>query len=171
MKQLDNLNFITATKMLFDEPSKKKKFGLDFHLVQLFFACLPSLAVYLVAQYARSEMRKMDAQLEKKKKEEEAKENKIEQIAAAEKMAEKDQLVEVKNRIEKLEEVVKEIAVVSKIQSNPIINDKKKLSTSQSGDIQSSSGTTTSIVKKQVSESKSDELKPSLNQEKKNESS
>nr|GEV81306.1 60S ribosomal protein L7-2-like [Tanacetum cinerariifolium] len=43
---------------------------LDFHLVQLFFVCLPSLAVYLVAQYARHEMKKMDAQLEKMKIEE-----------------------------------------------------------------------------------------------------
>uniref|UniRef100_A0A7N2LN91 Uncharacterized protein n=1 Tax=Quercus lobata TaxID=97700 RepID=A0A7N2LN91_QUELO len=34
---------------------------IDFHLVQLFFACMPSLAVYLVAQYARYDMRKMEA--------------------------------------------------------------------------------------------------------------
>ncbi|KAK9152758.1 hypothetical protein Sjap_000238 [Stephania japonica] len=60
-KQLENLDFITATKILFTEPPKKKKFGLDFHLVQLFFACMPSLAVYLVAQYARYEIRKMEA--------------------------------------------------------------------------------------------------------------
>ncbi|KAF5793132.1 hypothetical protein HanXRQr2_Chr09g0414011 [Helianthus annuus] len=37
------------------------KLWLDFHLVQLFFVCLPSLDVYLVAQYARHEMKKMDA--------------------------------------------------------------------------------------------------------------
>ncbi|KAI8544222.1 hypothetical protein RHMOL_Rhmol08G0279100 [Rhododendron molle] len=34
---------------------------IDFHLVQFFFACMPSLAVYLVAQYARYEMRRMEA--------------------------------------------------------------------------------------------------------------
>ncbi|PIN18666.1 hypothetical protein CDL12_08654 [Handroanthus impetiginosus] len=60
-RALDNLDFMKAAKILFSDPPKKKKFGLDFHLVQLFFVCLPSLAVYLVAQYARSEMRKMDA--------------------------------------------------------------------------------------------------------------
>ncbi|KAL3639815.1 hypothetical protein CASFOL_014783 [Castilleja foliolosa] len=61
-KALNNLDFMTAAKILFsDSPMKKKKFGLDFHLVQLLLVCLPSLAVYLVAQYARSEMRKMDA--------------------------------------------------------------------------------------------------------------
>ncbi|PPR98086.1 hypothetical protein GOBAR_AA22574 [Gossypium barbadense] len=82
-RQLDNLDFLTAAKILFTHPPKKKKFGLDFHLVQLFFACMPSLAVSLVAsgtapqiaesgqrrwhvslvaQYARYEMRKMEAQ-------------------------------------------------------------------------------------------------------------
>lgn len=60
-RQLENLNFKSATKILFTTPPKRKKFGLDFHLVQLFFACLPSLAVYLVAQYARSEIRRMEA--------------------------------------------------------------------------------------------------------------
>ncbi|KAJ6961683.1 hypothetical protein NC652_000581 [Populus alba x Populus x berolinensis] len=49
-RQLDNLDFMKAAKILFTDPPKKKKFGLDFHLVQLFFTCLPSLAVYLVAQ-------------------------------------------------------------------------------------------------------------------------
>ncbi|XP_047942579.1 uncharacterized protein LOC125189336 [Salvia hispanica] len=52
-KALEDLDFVKAAKILFSDPPKKKKFGLDFHLVQLFFACLPSLAVYLVAQYAR----------------------------------------------------------------------------------------------------------------------
>ncbi|KAJ6934276.1 hypothetical protein NC651_009345 [Populus alba x Populus x berolinensis] len=60
-RQLDNLDFMKAAKILFSDPPKKKKFGIDFHLVQLFFTCLPSLAVYLVAQYARHEMKKMDA--------------------------------------------------------------------------------------------------------------
>ncbi|KAH9310660.1 hypothetical protein KI387_025695, partial [Taxus chinensis] len=57
----DKLDFITASKILFSPPSKPKKFGFDFHLVQFFFACMPSLAVYLVAQYARYDIRKMEA--------------------------------------------------------------------------------------------------------------
>ncbi|CAH1444185.1 unnamed protein product [Lactuca virosa] len=56
----------------------KEQDRLDFHLVQLFFVCLPSLAVYLVAQYARDEMKKMDAELEKR------------QIEEAKKMKEKE---------------------------------------------------------------------------------
>ncbi|KAG5008781.1 hypothetical protein JHK87_017296 [Glycine soja] len=59
-RQLENLDMVTAAKMLFSDPPKKRKFGFDFHLVQFFFACLPSVAVYLVAQYARYEMRKME---------------------------------------------------------------------------------------------------------------
>ncbi|KAF5178934.1 stress response NST1-like protein, partial [Thalictrum thalictroides] len=42
-KQLDKLDFMTAAKILFTTPPKKKKFGLDFHLVQLFFCCMPPL--------------------------------------------------------------------------------------------------------------------------------
>nr|DAD27349.1 TPA_asm: hypothetical protein HUJ06_028817 [Nelumbo nucifera] len=60
-RELEKLDFMTAAKILFTTPPKKKKFGLDFHLVQLFFACMPSLAVYLVAQYARYEIRRMEA--------------------------------------------------------------------------------------------------------------
>ncbi|THU71848.1 hypothetical protein C4D60_Mb04t05850 [Musa balbisiana] len=72
-RRLENLDFMTAAKILFTNPPKRKKFGLDFHLVQLFFACLPSLAVYLVAQYARYEIRRMEAELEDKKKQDEEK--------------------------------------------------------------------------------------------------
>nr|XP_027125068.1 uncharacterized protein LOC113741674 isoform X2 [Coffea arabica] len=89
---------------------------LDFHLVQLFFACLPSLAVYLVAQYARSEMRRMDAELEvKKKAEEEAKAT--EKAAEEQEMTSDPQLLAVKVRLDKLEETVKEIVVESKKKS------------------------------------------------------
>ncbi|KAJ6944196.1 hypothetical protein NC652_009570 [Populus alba x Populus x berolinensis] len=44
-RQLDNLDFMKAAKILFSDPPKKKKFGIDFHLVQLFFTCLPSLGI------------------------------------------------------------------------------------------------------------------------------
>eukprot|EP00258_Populus_trichocarpa_P000818 XP_002299267.2 stress response protein NST1 isoform X2 [Populus trichocarpa] len=116
-RQLDNLDFMKAAKFLFTDPPKKKKFGLDFHLVQLFFICLPSLAVYLVAQYARHEMKKMDAELEKKKKEEEEKAKEEELKAIEEKAQSESELLEVKERLSKLEEVVKEIAVESRKQS------------------------------------------------------
>ncbi|XP_050232254.1 uncharacterized protein LOC126680971 [Mercurialis annua] len=114
-RQLDNLDFMTATKILFNEPPKQKKFGLDFHLVQLFFVCLPSLAVYLVAQYARKEMKKMDAELEVMKKSEEEKAKELEEKAIKEREAKAHpELLEVKGRLDKLEEAIKEIAVESK---------------------------------------------------------
>ncbi|XP_011034508.1 PREDICTED: stress response protein NST1-like [Populus euphratica] len=115
--QLDNLDFMKAAKIVFTDPPKKKKFGLDFHLVQLFFTCLPSLAVYLVAQYARHEMKKMDAELEKKKKEEEEKAKEEELKAIEEKAQSESELLEVKEKLGKLEEVVKEIAVESRKRS------------------------------------------------------
>lgn len=118
-KQLDNLNFMTAAKIAFSAP--KKKFGLDFHLVQLFFVCLPSVAVYLTAQYARYEMRRMEGELEvKKKAEEEAKAKELLLKAAEEQESRSDpELREVKARLGKLEEAIKEIAVIgSKKQSD-----------------------------------------------------
>ncbi|XP_074375665.1 uncharacterized protein LOC141717472 isoform X3 [Apium graveolens] len=110
-KQLDNLDFMTAAKIAFSAP--KKKFGLDFHLVQLFFVCLPSLAVYLTAQYARYEIRRMEGELEvKKKAEEEAKEKELLLKAAEEQESKSDpELREVKARLGKLEEAIKEIVV------------------------------------------------------------
>ncbi|KAF3967129.1 hypothetical protein CMV_008842 [Castanea mollissima] len=117
-KQLDKLDFVTAAKMLFTDPPKKKKFGFDFHLVQFFFACMPSLAVYLVAQYARYDIRKMEAELEQKKKQEEEKKAKeMELNATEEKEAGSDsELLEVKVRLDKLEEAIKEIVVETKKQ-------------------------------------------------------
>ncbi|KAG8379739.1 hypothetical protein BUALT_Bualt07G0120700 [Buddleja alternifolia] len=118
-RALSNLDFMTAAKILFTDPPKKKQFGLDFHLVQLFFVCLPSLAVYLVAQYARSEMKKMDAELERKKQTEfEAQAKEMELKAAEEKAAKASnpELLEVKERLDKLEVTVKEIMVESKNQ-------------------------------------------------------
>lgn len=54
-----------ATDILFSEAPKEKKFGWDFHLWQFFVACLPSFAVYLTAQYARREMRRMEEERER----------------------------------------------------------------------------------------------------------
>lgn len=120
-KELDNLNFMKAAKILFSDPPKKKKFGLDFHLVQFFFACLPSLAVYLVAQYARYDMRRMEAENElKKKAEEEAagKAKEIEETSELEKEELSDKkLLDLKARLDKLEETVKAMVVESKKES------------------------------------------------------
>lgn len=135
-RQLDNLDFTKAARILFTDPQKKKKFGLDFHLVQLFFTCLPSLAVYLVALYARHEMKKMDAELEKKKKEEEEKAKEEELKAIEEKAQSESELVEVKERLGKLEEAVEEIAVESRKRSGG------------------------SVTKTQVQEDSSETLKP-----------
>eukprot|EP00262_Sarcandra_glabra_P015758 TRINITY_DN4941_c0_g1_i1.p1 TRINITY_DN4941_c0_g1~~TRINITY_DN4941_c0_g1_i1.p1 ORF type:complete len:232 (-),score=52.79 TRINITY_DN4941_c0_g1_i1:64-759(-) len=116
-RQLEKLDFMTATKMLFTAPPSKKKFGLDFHLVQFFFACMPSLAVYLVAQYARYEIRRMEAEVEMKKRvaEEEEKAKKMDSDSTEE--GSDSKLSEVKARLEALEEVVKEIVDESKKQS------------------------------------------------------
>lgn len=119
-RQLDKLDFMTAAKILFTTPPKNKKFGIDFHLVQFFFACMPSLAVYLVAQYARYEMRRMEAEQEvKKKAEEEAKAKEDELNAAEGKESVTDpELLQVKVRLDKLEETLKEIVVESKKQQD-----------------------------------------------------
>ncbi|PKU80017.1 hypothetical protein MA16_Dca014382 [Dendrobium catenatum] len=106
-RELQNLNFKSAAKILFTKPPKGKK--LDFHLVQLFFACLPSLAVYLVAQYARSEIRRMEAEVEKKKKETEEKERVKDAEVTPTKEEPNKELSEVKTRLDALEEAVKEI--------------------------------------------------------------
>ncbi|CAK8574579.1 unnamed protein product [Lathyrus sativus] len=135
-RQLENLDMMTAIKILFTDPPKKRKFGFDFHLVQFFFACMPSLAVYLVAQYARYEIRTMEAEVEqkrKKKEEEEAKEREKElELNPPEEKEANPLLSEVNERLDKLEETVKEIAVVTKKQSrsnteaNQITGDEKE---------------------------------------------
>ncbi|XP_021859615.2 uncharacterized protein [Spinacia oleracea] len=116
-RDLDNLNFMKAAKILFSAPAKKKTFGLDFHLVQLLFALMPSLAVYLVAQYARYDIKKMEAELElKKKADEKQKAKEMEAAAVLEKEAESanPELLMVKERLEALEETLKDIVVETK---------------------------------------------------------
>lgn len=117
-RDLDKLDFMKAAKILFSDSPNKKKFGLDFHLVQLFFALMPSLAVYLVAQYARHDIKKMEAELEEKRKaEEKEKAKEKEKLAKEEKEQGSDQeLVKVMERLEALEETVNEIAVETKKQ-------------------------------------------------------
>ncbi|KAH9621259.1 hypothetical protein KSS87_004370 [Heliosperma pusillum] len=120
-RDLDKLDFMKAAKILFSStPPKTKKFGLDFHLVQLFFALMPSFAVYLVAKYSRYEMKRMEAELEvKKKAEEEVKAKQVEAAAADEKEPETDsELLKVKERLEALEETIKEIAEETKKRSS-----------------------------------------------------
>lgn len=160
-RQLENLDMMTAAKILFTDPPKKKKFGFDFHLVQFFFACLPSLAVYLVAQYARYEMRKMEVEVEQKKKqreEEEAKEKEKEmELNPPEEKEEKSDphLSEVKVRLDKLEEAVKEIVVETKKQSssnlakNQVTGDEKKhLNSSATRDTSTPDSASNKVVEK-----------------------
>ncbi|GLT74952.1 hypothetical protein SLA2020_467140 [Shorea laevis] len=170
-RQLDNLNFMTAAKILFTDPPKKKKFGLDFHLVQLFFACLPSLAVYLVAQYARYEIRRMEAELEQKKKqEEEEKAKESEQSATEEKEADSNpELSEVKVRLEKLEEAVKEIVGESRKEAAGNVtknqqhgNESKRLAIGEPSDSKSKSEPSRSLEQDQLIKQKSTEQSPSL---------
>ncbi|KAI3867979.1 hypothetical protein MKX03_035195 [Papaver bracteatum] len=117
-RQLENLDFMTAAKMLFADPPKKKAFGLDFHLVQFFFCCLPSVAVYMVAQYARYEIRRMEAEVEVKKKKDEGEEKAKGLEANASKESEEaayaGELLKVKDRLEALEEAFKEIVIEKK---------------------------------------------------------
>ncbi|RDX95338.1 hypothetical protein CR513_22156, partial [Mucuna pruriens] len=128
-RQLENLDMMTAAKILFTDPPQKKKFGYPF---------LFPLPVYLVAQYARYEIRTMEVEVEQKRKqkeEEEAKEKEKEmELNPPEEKEEKSgpQLSEVKVRLEKLEEAVKEIVAETKKQSssnlakNQVIDDEKK---------------------------------------------
>ncbi|TVU42353.1 hypothetical protein EJB05_08754 [Eragrostis curvula] len=99
----------TAANILFTVPPKRKEFGLDFHLVQLFFVCMPSLAVYLVAQYARREIKRMEAEAEEKRKKDEEveKQKQLEEESAKEDADTK--LSKVLIRLDTLEGVVKEI--------------------------------------------------------------
>ncbi|KAE8690438.1 deSI-like protein [Hibiscus syriacus] len=167
-RQLDNLNFMTAAKILFTQPPKKKKFGIDFHLVQLFFACMPSLAVYLVAQYARYEMRKMEAELEEKKKQEESKmkqeeakmkQEEEERDKEGEQIAMDPELSEVKVRLGKLEEAVREIAVESKKQSAVHIT-KTQQKASEPGEDRSKSESRSSVMQDKGTNQKSIEQIP-----------
>ncbi|KAK8476508.1 hypothetical protein V6N11_061832, partial [Hibiscus sabdariffa] len=134
---------------------------IDFHLVQLFFACLPSLAVYLVAQYARYEMRKMEAELEEKKKQEEAKskQEEEERDKEEEQIATDPELSEVKVRLGKLEEAIKEIAAESKKQSTPNVTKTQK-NASELGEDRSKSESSSSVVQDKVTKQKSVEQVP-----------
>ncbi|CAM6126397.1 unnamed protein product [Calypogeia fissa] len=62
----DRLDFLMAARILFSSPSRPRKFGLDFHLWQFFVSLLPPFAVYLTAQYARYEMRRMEKERDEK---------------------------------------------------------------------------------------------------------
>ncbi|KAJ0256692.1 hypothetical protein HA466_0096100 [Hirschfeldia incana] len=117
-KKLDKLDFVTAAKILFTEPPKKNKFGLDWHVVQFIIVCLPSLAVYLVAQYARRKMKIMDAELGEKKRKEEEKREKEEAekkaLEEAEATKSQEELTEMKMRLGKIEETIKETVLEAK---------------------------------------------------------
>ncbi|XP_013628060.1 PREDICTED: uncharacterized protein LOC106334297 [Brassica oleracea var. oleracea] len=122
-KKLDKLDFVTAAKILFSAPPKKNKFWvlslLDWHIVQFIIVCLPSLAVYLVAQYARRKMKIVDAvsfhflfitKLISREKEE-AEKKALEEEAATKSQ---DELMEMKQRLRKIEETINEIVLEAK---------------------------------------------------------
>ncbi|CAN6570420.1 unnamed protein product [Malus baccata var. baccata] len=174
-KQLEKLDFMTATKMLFTAPPSKKKFGLDFHLVQLFFCCMPSLAVYLVAQYARYEIRRMEAEQEmKKKKEEETKAKEIEVNATEEKEARSvPELLEVKVRLDKLEEALKEIVVESKKQTASGLTKDQEVGSEKKDGVKEATDTSSSDSSKpsekdHLSKQDSGESRPALGKERVN---
>ncbi|XP_024018660.1 protein MNN4 [Morus notabilis] len=141
-RQLDNLDFTAAAKILFTHPPKKRKFGIDFHLVQLFFALMPSFGITFYQLKQKSSLKKKkknhygkssfvfvmldrhklplrELEQKKKKEEEEEKAKELELKATQEKEAESvPELLEVKTRLEKLEETLKEIVIESKKQSS-----------------------------------------------------
>ncbi|KAF0898840.1 hypothetical protein E2562_011905 [Oryza meyeriana var. granulata] len=120
-KQVAELNWSSnadlhkAWHIMKNLPPKRKEFGLDFHLVQLFFVCLPSLAVYLVAQYARREIKRMEAEAEEKRKKDEELEKEKQLEADSLKHDTDSKLSAVLIRLDTLEGVV-----------NEIVDDKKK---------------------------------------------
>ncbi|KAK1287198.1 hypothetical protein QJS10_CPB19g00660 [Acorus calamus] len=140
-RQLENLDFSTAAKILLTHPPKRKKYGFDFHLVQFFFACLPSFAVYLVAKYARHKKRKDDEnhlnlsssvmseinedcgsfvvfsrgnELERRRKRAKEEERAKETALEPPEEIEDTEILKVKERLDALEEAVKEIAQETK---------------------------------------------------------
>ncbi|KAG9439126.1 hypothetical protein H6P81_019291 [Aristolochia fimbriata] len=148
-RQLENLDMVTAAKILFDEPPKKKKFGLDFHLVQLFFVCMPSFAVYLVAQYARYDSRRMKAEAELKRLDEEERRAKEMEDIGEEEEETDSELSNVKKRMDALETALKEIADETKKWSGT--KGKEEIKREQAGNSQSNceinSGFTQTVTK------------------------
>ncbi|CAG7872957.1 unnamed protein product [Brassica rapa] len=82
---------------------------LDWHVVQFIIVCLPSLAVYLVAQYARRKMKIMDAVKQKEREEAEKK-----ALEEAEATKSQEELTEMKMRLGKIEETIKGIVLEAK---------------------------------------------------------
>ncbi|KAF6171236.1 hypothetical protein GIB67_036904 [Kingdonia uniflora] len=128
--QVNNLDFATATKILFSAPTKEHKFGIDFHLVQFFFALMPSLAIYLVAKYSRYRMRLLEEEKQKirQKAEEVVKAEKAKEKALADKeMAYHPALLKLNDRLDKLEETIQDIVLKSIVKSTEDKEDSKKL--------------------------------------------
>ncbi|PAN34893.1 hypothetical protein PAHAL_6G111700 [Panicum hallii] len=120
---------------------------LDFHLVQLFFVCMPSLAVYLVAQYARREIKRMEAEAEEKRKKDEELE-KQKQLDESTNEDSGSKLSKVLDRLDTLEGVVKEI-VDDKTKVPPAdlhtkeeVPEKDEASPSKASDLKSSASDT-----------------------------
>ncbi|CAL5444188.1 unnamed protein product [Camellia sinensis] len=119
-RHLDKLDFMTAAKILFTTPPKKKKFGVRFPSGAILL-CLPAFIGCIFGGSICSPRNEKNGGKElelKKKAEEEAKAKEIELNASKEKEAggSDPELLEVKERINKLEAAVKEIVVKTKKQ-------------------------------------------------------
>ncbi|RLM60952.1 uncharacterized protein C2845_PM14G08110 [Panicum miliaceum] len=137
----------TAANILFTVPPKRKEFGLDFHLVQLFFVCMPSLAVYLVAQYARREIKRMEAEAEEKRKKDEEL-GKQKQLEESTNEDSDSKLSKVLDRLDTLEGVVKEIVDDKRkvppadLRTKEEVPEKDEASPSKASDLKSSASDT-----------------------------
>ncbi|CAI0420928.1 unnamed protein product [Linum tenue] len=155
--QLGKLDFMTAAKILFTETPKQKKFGTvqptaidisrEWRFSSFFFyqncwmnapgaelhcVIAPYLAVYLAAMYARREMDRVEMEFQQKKKKEEETKAKEEEQKALEVEAKSNAAIsEVKERLDKLEVAVNEIAADKKKGSSTGTKDGGSSSSSQ----------------------------------------
>ncbi|XP_008240838.1 PREDICTED: uncharacterized protein LOC103339340 isoform X1 [Prunus mume] len=127
LKQLDKLDFMKAAKILFTGPPSKRKFGCVSGGSICSLRNQKNGSAYTHTPHTLgflsflSSPKSPSQELEQKKKKEEeakAKEKEIELKAAEEKEASNPELLEVRVRLDKLEETLKEIVVESKKQMN-----------------------------------------------------
>ncbi|KAF9613652.1 hypothetical protein IFM89_009540 [Coptis chinensis] len=185
-RQLDKLDFMTAAKMLFTTPPKKKKFGV---FLQAFLALSGWISISCNSSFAaclhwvilccsgifggsvrRYEIKRMEAEAEVKKKQTEEVEKAKEQEALAleeEKRKSDPELLEVKVRLDALEEAVKGIAVESK--KGIAVESKKPSASELTKDRESTwkeklqTGTSKSVSKSQDSTTVASDRLPDLN--------
>ncbi|KAK7255150.1 hypothetical protein RIF29_28554 [Crotalaria pallida] len=154
-KQLENLDMMTAAKILFNDGTpKKKKFGCIFGGTEV----------------AKKRKKIEEEEAKALEKEEEAKALEKEEEAELDPIEVKEansnpQLLEVKERLNKLEEAVKEIVVLSKNQVTG--TEKKQLSSSAPSETNNSSAPNRVVEGDCFSEHNSPKPKPELGEERK----